>query len=221
MADFKVAEKFASINGEGRKAGQTAVFIRLAGCNLRCGYCDTMWANASDTPYEPMTEEDIARYVRDTGIKNVTLTGGEPLMAENIYVLLKRLAEEDVSIETETNGSVDISPYCGISPKISFTLDYKLPCSGMERHMLTDNYAYLKKTDTVKFVAADGADLERALEIVRKYGLTEKCSVYLSPVFGRIDPAEMVGFMLENRLNGVNLQLQLHKFIWEPDKRGV
>lgn len=221
MAVFKTAEKFTSINGEGRKAGQTAVFIRLAGCNLRCGYCDTMWANSADTPYEKMSENDIAEYIVSTGIKNVTLTGGEPLIAENIGVLLERLSEEDILIEIETNGSVEISPYRDISPKISFTLDYKLPFSGMESYMLTSNYNHLRNTDTVKFVAADKNDLETALKIIREYGLTEKCSVYISPVFGQIKPAEIVDFMLENKLNNVNLQLQLHKFIWDPQKRGV
>ena len=86
--EFKVAEKFVSINGEGTKAGQPAVFIRLAGCNLRCSYCDTMWANSSDAPHEKMTETEIADYVKSTGITNVTLTGGEPLMAENVSVVL-------------------------------------------------------------------------------------------------------------------------------------
>ena len=100
---FRVAEKFVSINGEGTKAGQPAVFIRLAGCNLRCSYCDTMWANGSDAPYTEMTEEEICGYVRGTDIGNVTLTGGEPLMAENIGVLLKALAELGVSFEIETN----------------------------------------------------------------------------------------------------------------------
>ena len=134
---FKVAEKFVSINGEGTKAGQPAVFIRLAGCNLRCSYCDTMWANGSDTPFEPMTEDEIAAYIADSGIKNVTLTGGEPLMAENVRVLLERLSHEDIAVEIETNGSADISVCDGISPRPSVTLDYKLPSSGMKDSLLT------------------------------------------------------------------------------------
>ena len=137
---FKVAEKFVSINGEGTKAGQPAVFIRLAGCNLRCSYCDTMWANGSDTPFEPMTEDEIAAYIADSGIKNVTLTGGEPLMAENVRVLLERLSHEDIAVEIETNGSADISVCDGISPRPSVTLDYKLPSSRMAKHMLMSNY---------------------------------------------------------------------------------
>lgn len=221
MAYFKVAEKFTSINGEGRKAGQPAVFIRLAGCNLRCSYCDTMWANGSDAPHTLMTEDEIAEYILETGIKNVTLTGGEPLAADNVWVLLERLSREDISVEIETNGSIDIGVCSGISPRPSVTLDYKLPHSGMEQHMCMANYDKLTDKDTVKFVSGSRDDLERALEIINKYRLTEKCAVYISPVFGQIEPSEIVDFMLRHKLNGVNMQLQLHKFIWSPDKRGV
>ncbi len=218
---YKVAEKFVSINGEGRKAGQPAVFIRLAGCNLRCSYCDTVWANTADAPHVEMTENEIAEYILSTGIKNVTLTGGEPLMAENVRILLERLSAEDVSVEIETNGSMDISVCEGISRRPSVTLDYKLPSSGMESFMRMENYALLEKTDTVKFVAGSREDLEKAAEIIDRYGLTDRCSVYFSPVFGKIEPAEIVEFMLERKLNGVNLQLQLHKFIWNPEMKGV
>jgi len=218
---FKVAEKFISINGEGTRAGQPAVFIRLAGCNLRCSYCDTMWANGDDAPYTPMTEDEIAEYIRDSGIKNTTLTGGEPLKAENIRILLERLSHEDISVEIETNGSADISVCDGLAVRPIVTLDYKLPSSGTEKYMLMSNYERLTKNDTVKFVAGTYEDLERALEIIKKYDLTKKCHVYFSPVFGKIQPVQIVDFMLEHKLNGVNFQLQLHKFIWNPDKKGV
>ncbi|MGN0638028.1 MAG: putative 7-carboxy-7-deazaguanine synthase QueE [Huintestinicola sp.] len=219
--EYKVAEKFVSINGEGTKAGEPAVFIRLAGCNLRCSYCDTMWANSFDAPHEKMTEQEIAGYVRSTGIKNVTLTGGEPLLAENVSVLLCALAETGAEVEIETNGSADISVCDSISPRPSVTMDYKLPSSGMEGHMRLSNFALLKSTDTVKFVAGSDNDLERALEIIKEYGVTNRCRVFFSPVFGKIEPARIVDFILKNKLNGVNFQLQLHKFIWDPDKRGV
>ena len=218
---FKVAEKFVSINGEGTKAGMPAVFIRLAGCNLRCSYCDTMWANGSDAPHVKMSEAEIAEYVRSTGISNVTLTGGEPLIAENIEVLLQVLADTGAAVEIETNGSADISVCDRIFPRPSVTMDYKLPSSGMESHMSLTNFPLLRASDTVKFVSGSGADLDRALEIIREYDLTNRCRVFFSPVFGKIEPAEMVDFILKNKLNGVNFQLQLHKFIWDPDKRGV
>lgn len=218
---FRVAEKFISINGEGTKAGQPAVFIRLAGCNLRCTYCDTMWANSPDAPHTLMDEDEIACYIVSSGIKNVTLTGGEPLIADNIYILLERLSRENISVEIETNGSADISVCYTVSPCPTVTLDYKLPDSGMESRMLLSNYELLTENDTVKFVAGSRRDLERAVEIINMFRLTEKCHVYFSPVFGKIKPAEMVEFMLSHKLNGVNLQLQLHKFIWDPEKRGV
>ena len=103
----------------------------------------------------------------------------------------------------------------------SLRLDYKLPGSGMQSHMNTDNYKYLKRSDTVKFVCSDENDLLKAKEIIDTYKLAGRCGLYLSPVFGRIEPDMMVEFMKENKMNDVNLQLQMHKFIWNPDKRGV
>lgn len=222
MADYKVVEKFVSINGEGTHAGQLAVFIRFKGCNLRCSYCDTMWANEKNAPFSVMTEEDIYNYILSTGVKNVTLTGGEPLIQQDIVILLKKLAaDEYIRVEIETNGSADISPIVIIKNRPSLTLDYKLGGSGMEQHMLTDNYNYIGKQDTVKFVVSSRDDLITAKNVIETYGLTEKCSVYFSPVFGRIEPADIVDFMIQNKMNGVNMQLQLHKFIWDPNKRGV
>lgn len=222
VAKFEVVEKFVSINGEGQKAGQLAVFIRFKGCNLNCGYCDTKWANEPSAPFVEMTEDEIYDYIKSTAVKNITLTGGEPLLRDNIDILLKRLASDDsLNVEIETNGSVLIEPFTGIDKRPSFTLDYKLGGSGMERFMKTENYNCLQKCDTVKFVVSSVSDLERAVEIISEYGLDKKCGVYLSAVFGKIEPADIVDFMIEKNLNDVNLQLQLHKFIWDPNKRGV
>lgn len=222
MATYKVVEKFESINGEGTRAGQLAVFVRFAGCNLDCGYCDTSWANKSDVSYEEMTEFEIYDYIKATGIRNVTLTGGEPLLRENIDKLLRILSSDKyIRTEIETNGSVEIEQFREISDNISFTVDYKLPGSGMERYMELSNYDNLNMQDTVKFVVSDIADLVRAKEIIEENGLTEKCNVYISPVFGKIEPEVMVKFMVENKMNDVNMQLQLHKIIWDPERRGV
>ena len=100
-------------------------------------------------------------------------------------------------------------------------MDYKLPSSGMEKHMCLENFEILEKKDTVKFVSGSIEDLKKALEIIRRYDLSRRCHVYISPVFGSIEPAKIVDFMVENKLNDVNLQLQLHKFIWDPNMRGV
>ncbi len=221
MAEYKVAELFASINGEGRKAGQLAVFVRFAGCNLSCSYCDTAWANEPGVPYQKLSGKDIVGCVLKSGIKNVTLTGGEPLLQPDIRVLLEELAEEKVEIEIETNGSIPIKSYDDIRGHLSMTMDYKLPSSGMEKNMCSDNFRHLFPQDTVKFVCGDKKDLERAAQIAERFGLTDICAVYFSPVFGEIKAEEMVSFMKERKLNGISLQLQLHKFIWDPQKRGV
>lgn len=222
MHTYKIAEMFSSINGEGTRAGQLAFFIRFTGCNLDCSYCDTKWANVPNAKYTEMTEEEILSEVKKSGIKNVTVTGGEPLIQPNIIPLLEMLCGDDRYVEIETNGSADVSEVLKIKGnRPALTMDYKLPSSGMENHMRTENLFALEKKDTVKFVSGSRADLERALEIIREYGLIGKCAVYISPVFGKIEPAEIVNFMLENKLNGVNVQLQMHKFIWDPNARGV
>lgn len=222
MAIFDVVEKFVSINGEGQHAGELAVFIRLRGCNLNCGYCDTRWACTKDAPAEQMTEAALVDYVKKTGVKRVTLTGGEPLMAKDVDILLKRFAAEpDLEVEIETNGSIAIKPFIEIKNAPSFTLDYKLEGSGMEDRMLTENFEYLNKKDTVKFVTSSVDELDRVCEVVDKYKLSKKCTVLISPVFGSIEPSAMVDYMIDHKRNDIRLQLQLHKFIWDPDKRGV
>lgn len=222
MAEYRVVEIFESINGEGMRAGELAVFVRMQGCNLHCSYCDTAWACEDGAPTKGMTEEEICQRILETGIKNVTLTGGEPLLQENIGLLLRRLSEErTLRVEIETNGSVDTSPYRQMPHPPVFTLDYKLPGSGMEARMCLDNLESVTAQDTVKFVVSDDRDLTRATEIIEKYRLSDRCHVILSAVFDRIEPAHIVSFMRTYCLNDVRLQLQMHKYIWDPEKRGV
>ena len=220
---MRVAEKFISINGEGTRAGELAVFVRFTGCNLRCSYCDTMWANEPGCPYEEMSPAQICEYVRSTGIKNVTLTGGEPLLQKDMDKLISLLISEcGVRVEIETNGAVDLRPFAELPEgRPLFTMDYKLPSSGYEDRMIAENFSVLEKEDTVKFVSGSRADLERAGEIIEKYGLLGRCHVYFSPVFGRIEPAEIVDFMLNKRMNKARIQIQMHKVIWDPNERGV
>ncbi len=218
---MQVVEKFVSINGEGVKCGQLAVFIRFKGCNLKCAYCDTSWANEADCTYEKMNIDQIVSYILKTNVNNVTLTGGEPLLQPKMLNLLKELDKHPhLQVEIETNGSIDISPFAAGS-RAHFTMDYKLESSGCERYMLKDNFYYLKREDTVKFVVGSNEDLLKAKSLIDKYGLVNRCNVYLSPVFGEINPQKIVEFMIDNNMNGANMQLQLHKFIWDPDKRGV
>ena len=220
---MKVAEKFISINGEGTRAGELAVFVRFAGCNLRCTYCDTMWANESGCPAEEMTPAQICEYVRNTGISNVTLTGGEPLLQKEMGELIGRLISEcGVRVEIETNGAVDLRPFAELPEgRPVFTMDYKLPSSGCEDRMICANFSVLKAEDTVKFVSGSREDLERAGRIIEEYGLLERCHVYFSPVFGKIEPVEIVDFMLKRKMNKARIQIQMHKVIWDPNERGV
>ena len=219
---MKVVEKFVSINGEGSKAGQLAVFIRFAGCNLDCVYCDTKWANEKDVSYSEMSKEEIYEYIKSTGVRNITVTGGEPLLQDGIYEFLEYFSlDKELFVEIETNGSVDISLFKKIDNTPSFTMDYKLDYSNMENKMFLDNLKNLDKRDVIKFVSGSQKDLEILKNIVEKYNLIERTKVYVSPVFGAIEPSVIVDWMIENNLNGMNLQIQMHKIIWDPEKKGV
>ena len=216
-----VVEKFISINGEGAHAGELAAFIRFRGCNLSCSYCDTCWANTENAPAEYETIEELAAWVVETGVHNVTLTGGEPLLNKECGALSELLIKNGCRVEIETNGSISLERLASAEYRPIFTMDYKLPSSGMEEFMCIDNFRLLDCHDTVKFVSGSIADLEKAAELIENYKLTDRCHVFISPVFGEIDPADIVDFMEEHKMNGVRLQLQLHKFIWEPTRRGV
>lgn len=225
---FNVVEKFVSINGEGRRAGELAVFIRFAGCNLNCTYCDTAYAIPMDCDYEKQELSELVDYIEETGIRNVTLTGGEPLLQRDIEELVVEVISHNKRVEIETNGAVSIGGLYELSKKLmlndelSITLDYKCPGSSMTEYMLMENYEMLRKSDTVKFVVSDQTDMDKALEIIEKKQLIERgIAVYFSPVFGKIKSAEIVDFMISHRLNGVTHQLQQHKFIWDPEMRGV
>lgn len=225
---FRVAEHFVSINGEGRRAGQLAYFIRFAGCNLNCDYCDTKWANEPDVTCENYTEELLLDMIINKGVKNITLTGGEPLLQPGIKELLEVLRTvRNINIEIETNGSIDIESFFSkredfIEDNVSFTLDYKTGSSAMVKLMCLHNYEIVRENDTVKFVVGSLEDLESAKAVIERYHLIEKrCGIFLSPCFGKIEPKQIVDYMVEKKLNEVNIQLQLHKYIWDPDMKGV
>lgn len=216
---MRVVEKFVSINGEGLRSGELAVFIRFANCNLRCSYCDTKYSFINPI-YTEESIDELVKYVKSTGVKNVTLTGGEPLIQNEIKELMIELSNIGNRIEIETNGSINIAPYLNI-PNVTFTLDYKLKGSGMEMYMDLTNYDLLRKNDVIKFVVSDYDDLEKTKEIIKKYDLINKANCLISPVWGRIGFEEIVNFLKDNKLNDVKMQLQIHKIIWDKDKRGV
>lgn len=219
---YRVVEKFISINGEGQKSGELAIFIRLASCNLDCSYCDTKWANEKDVPYEEMTKEEIYKYIKDLNVKNITLTGGEPLLDISVKELIDFITDDiTLFLEIETNGSILIKPFMSDKPNLSFTVDYKTPSSLMESEMVLENYECLKMQDTLKFVVGDMRDLIKAHKIIDEHKLSSKCKVLISPVYGNIDLNEVVEYMKDNLLNDIKLQVQLHKIIWDPNKKGV
>ena len=217
---YKLAEHFISINGEGQLAGALALFLRFAGCNLRCDWCDTAWACGKDAPHETVSLSRIKEIAADAvaqGVRTVTLTGGEPLLQENIADVIRCIADMGLRVEIETNGAVVLAPFQNTGA--CFTMDYKLPSSRMEQHMCTENFALLRDADTVKFVCGSREDVFRAKEIAEQF--RPQCPLYLSPVFGRIEPAEIVEIMKGQHMGDFRLQLQLHKFIWDPNERGV
>lgn len=219
---YKVIEKFTSINGEGLRSGQLSTFVRFFGCNLRCAYCDSAYSYDVHESYQVMTGQEILEYCKAQGAHNITLAGGEPLFQPGAVELIKLLCENGFSVEIETNGAISIKEVAAINPNRPWiTLDYKTSASGMESHNLFDNYQYLTKQDSVKFVVGSVDDLDTAVWVVKQYDLLEKANVLLSPVYGAIQPVEIVEYMKRHNLNGYKMQIQIHKVIWDAEKRGV
>ena len=222
--EFNVIEKFLSIDGEGPTVGELSTFIRFGGCNLACTWCDTAYSIDSNIVGELLSREDIYKFIKDNGTKNVTLTGGEPLIQQDIEELIYYLSKDNsLVIHIETNGAIPIYKFNRLQKQrnVSFIVDYKLPSSGMESHMDMKNYEVVSQKDVCKFVIGTIEDLLKAKEIVERYKLTEKCLVYFSPIIPGIEPITIVEFMKENRMNNIKLQIQLHKIIWAPETRGV
>ena len=219
---MRVVEIFDSIDGEGVRVGELTTFIRLAGCNLRCSYCDTPYAlKCSDG--EEMSINDIVKQAQDIGYRNITLTGGEPLLMPEAFDLIEALEKAGFYVNIETNGSRDITKALEYE-NVIVTMDYKTPDSGVEKSMRVENFELLREQDVLKFVVTEN-DLPRVKEIIQKYDI-QKPYIYLSPVFEKINPAEIVEFLKELHKKGVNtnkirVQLQIHKYIWHPSKRGV
>lgn len=215
---MKVIEIFDSIDGEGVFAGELATFIRLAGCNLRCRYCDTKYS------FDPQNAEDmsittIVNKCRSIGNKHVTLTGGEPLIHEETKLLINSLCNNGYIVNIETNGSIDVMPYQ--LPNTIITADYKTISSGENKRMHLLNIIRLRSCDVLKIVcaSADFYDVEKLLQECEI-----KAQVILSPIYGEIEPVELVEFMKKIRgktSNRIKMQIQLHKIIWDADKRGV
>lgn len=207
---YRVTEIFKSIEGEGKRVGKPCVFIRLAGCNLRCSYCDTVYSQRSGDGHD-MTLEEIVKEVRRLNTSCVTITGGEPMLQDAVSIV-KALNWCECNIET--NGSIPLPE----KPRNAFyTMDWKCRTSGMTDAMVTENLEWLDSDDVLKFVVGAVEDLEQAKSVIES-GV--KARAYLSPVYGMIEPREIVSYVLDNNLD-VTVQVQLHKVIWDPDERGV
>lgn len=211
---LKINEIFYSIQGESTKAGLPCVFIRLTYCNLRCTYCDTEYAfyEGYDKSIDSVIEE-----VKKYNCKLVEVTGGEPLVQEESLELMKRLCDEGFEVMLETGGSLPIEP---VDERVKIILDLKCPSSGMLKKNLYENVDHLKPIDEVKFVIGTKEDYDWSKEQIEKYELSKKYPVLFSVVFGELEPLTLVEWILEDKLD-VRFQLQMHKFIWEPDTKGV
>ncbi len=214
-----VNEIFGSIDGEGLRTGELATFIRLNGCNLRCKYCDTMYA-VEHCIGKTMTVEEILNEVKRIGFKNITLTGGEPLIHKNVEELIDVLIKNDFNVNIETNGAVDITKY--LNKPVIITMDFKTYASGETSKMILSNLEKLRENDCLKFVCAK-EDLDLVLNILENYNVISY--IYLSPVFNKIEPAELVEFLKRNNkkinTSKMRVQIQLHKVIWDPERKGV
>lgn len=210
---MKVCEIFSSIQGESSLAGLPCTFVRLSGCNLRCSYCDTTYAY--EDGFE-MTQEEILEEVKKLGFDLIEITGGEPLVQDEVYPLIDRLINDGYTVLIETNGSIDIGK---VNKKAIIIMDIKTPGSGMASETMLSNLTLLKKQDEVKFVLCSRADYEWAREFIKAHSLTERCNVLFSPAFGVIDPERLSRWIIEDRLK-VRLNIQIHKYIYSLT-RGV
>jgi len=213
---LKVNEIFHSIQGESTYAGRRCVFVRLTGCNLRCSYCDTQYAYDEG---EELEIDDILDRIASYQCSLVEITGGEPLIQQETPILVNRLLAGGYSVLVETNGSQDISQIDAHCVKI---VDIKCPSSGESAQNDLENLNRLTDHDEVKFVIANREDYKFAKEMLGSLssGFCRKRPVHLSPVFGKIEPKTVAEWILKDRLY-VRLHLQLHKFIWSPNQRGV
>ncbi len=211
---MRLYEIYTSIQGETHYAGLPCTLIRFAGCDLRCRYCDSEYAfyDGQEVPVEALLADVEAR-----GCNLVLLTGGEPLLQPDLPLLAGALLERGFEVLIETGGHRDISM---LPAGVVVILDVKTPGSGESRAMLWQNLDRLSHKDAVKFVVCSEADYLWSRDIIRERGLEERCHVLLSPSFGQIEARLLVDWMLRDRLRA-RLNLQIHKYVWPPDARGV
>lgn len=211
---MRITEIYKSIQGESTFAGKPCIFVRTTGCNLRCTWCDS-----THTFYggQEIPLEEVVRQVRAYDCRLIELTGGEPLLQKDSFNLVRILLDGRHTVLVETSGSLDIRP---LDPRAIIVMDIKCPGSGMSEVMYWDNISAIKPTDQIKFVIKDRQDYLWASDILSRHQLYKRSTILFSPAFGLMDPKQLAEWILEDRLEIV-LQLQLHKYIWHPEARGV
>ena len=225
---MNICELFLSIDGEGKRTGFPTVFVRKTGCNLRCSYCDSTYSfKENDNGNFSVT--DVMTKIKEVGqgCKSVTFTGGEPLYCKNdkekaeTQDFLNSLSYNGYQVNVETNGSIDLEPWELLVRRNNgfFTMDWKSISSKVSRNMLPKNLSVLDLNDVLKFVVSNIEDLDQMKSVLNMYNPTAQ--VYVSPVFGNIEAKDIVRYVLDNRLYNVKVQLQLHKYIWPSESKGV
>ena len=222
-----INEIFTSIDGESKRAGELATFIRVNYCNLKCEWCDSKYTWHKEDTSKEMAIDEIVAKCKEFNIQNITFTGGEPLLQKEADELIDNLTKEGFDVSIETNGSVDFTNrkwFVNNNPYVWICVDYKCPSSNETSKMLSlDKFVQLREQDVIKFVVGTDEDLNEALKVITYIRSKNcECYVYLSPVFGSIELPTIIEFMQKHNLqNKIRFQLQLHKFIWDPEKRGV
>ena len=210
---LRITEIFCSLQGESRTTGWPTTFIRLTGCPLRCGYCDTAYAFKGG---EWLSLKEILQQVDDIGVSHVTVTGGEPLAQKASLELLAALCDRDYKVSLETSGALDIS---GVDPRVARVVDVKTPGSLEQEKNLWENLHDLKPSDQLKFVICDRDDYEWSKRLMDKHHLQQRCEVLFSPAYGELTATQLADWIVEDRLP-VRFQIQLHKVLW-GEKPGV
>lgn len=224
MNKYRISEIFPAIEGESLRSGQLVTFLRLFGCNLgEMGNKKGCWSQCDSCfsycgmDYKIMDIPTIIKELKEIGNNKISVSGGEPLYHDNIFELLKALSKEGFEITVETNGSIEISNAMRKLKNIRFIIDYKGPTSGFEDEMKISNFLMARPYDGVKFVCGSKEDLEKMKEMLNY--TSAQC--FVSPLFGSIDPKDIAEFIIENKLEKVRLQLQIHKILYDPEARGV
>ena len=210
-AQLRITEIFHSIQGESSTVGQPTVFVRLTGCPLRCGYCDSEYAFSGGEQRELTA---ILAEVNGFTTRHVCVTGGEPLAQPNCRPLLQALCDAGHEVSLETSGALDIA---NIDPRVSVVMDLKTPASGESARNRWENLGHLKPTDQIKFVICDRADYEWSKQAVAEHRLSERCTILFSPAWGTLEPRLLAEWILADRLP-VCFQVQLHKYLWGNER---